>query len=311
MIVIHDLGDWAGGIGSLVTIGAFDGVHLGHQALIRQLVGQARSLGCQAALVTFHPHPAEVLNDRRDPLYLTTPEEKVPLVESLGVDVMAVLPFTRQLADTSAAHFLGRIGDALHLRELWVGPNFALGRSREGDIPALRALARAMEFELRVVAPLTEGGEAITSSRIRQLVLAGRVRDAGRLLGRRYSVTGQVEHGDHRGRTLGFPTANLAVPPERIMPPNGVYAAYARANGQCHGAVMSWGVRPTFGHNERLLEIHLLDFDGDLYGADLTAEFVEWLRPELTFDGPQALIAQMHEDSARAQRILDSEDKAR
>jgi riboflavin kinase/FMN adenylyltransferase len=154
------------------------------------------------------------------------------------------------------------------------------------------------------------GGEVVTSSRIRQLVLAGRIREAAHLLGRFYSIVGEVVHGDHRGRRLGFSTANLQVQTERIMPPNGVYVGYAWVGGHRYGTVMSIGVRPTFGDNERLLEVHLLDFDGDLYGTDLKVEFSERLRPEVKFDSVQALIAQMHEDKAQAQDILAAEGKA-
>jgi riboflavin kinase/FMN adenylyltransferase len=252
-----------------------------------------------------------VLEGREGPIYLTTPEEKALLLEDLGVDVMVVLPFSRQLVRTPAADFVGELCGALRMHELWVGPNFALGRDREGDVPALRLLGRDMGFDVHLVQPLTDGGETITSSRIRQLVLSGEVREAALLLGRFYGVTGRVLHGDHRGRTLGFPTANLAIPAERIMPPNGVYAGYAQAGDRSHGVVMSWGVRPTFGDNERLLEVHLFDFDGDLYGAELKVEFVEWLRAELAFDGAPALISQMHRDAARARKILAGQGSAR
>jgi riboflavin kinase/FMN adenylyltransferase len=196
------------------------------------------------------------------------------------------------------------------MRELWVGPRFALGHDRQGDIPTLDALGRDLGFKLRVVDPLMCGGEVVTSSRIRQLVLAGRIREAAHLLGRFYSIVGEVVHGDHRGRRLGFSTANLQVQTERIMPPNGVYVGYAWVGGHRYGTVMSIGVRPTFGDNERLLEVHLLDFDGDLYGTDLKVEFSERLRPEVKFDSVQALIAQMHEDKAQAQDILAAEGKA-
>jgi len=318
MRIIHDLTHSATSTDSVVTIGAFDGVHLGHQALISQLVARAQLLGCQAALITFHPHPSAVLasagadepGGRPSPRYLTTPAEKATILEGLGIDLLAILAFTHQMANTQASDFLAQVCNALAMRELWVGPRFALGHDRQGDIPTLRALGRDLGFELRVVEPLITGGEVITSSRIRRLVLAGRIRETAHLLGRFYSIAGEVVHGDHRGRLLGFSTANLEIQAERIVPSNGVYVGYAWVGEERHGTAMSIGVRPTFGVHERLLEVHLLDFDGDLYGTDLRVEFVERLRPEVRFDSAQALITQMHRDKAQARDILAAEDQA-
>jgi len=311
MVVVHDLPPSITDSDSVVTIGAFDGIHLGHQALIRQLVNRARTLRCQAALITFHPHPAEVLPNREAPRYLTTLSEKLAILEELGIDLVAVLAFTRQLAGTSAEDFLAQVCEALHMRELWVGPQFALGRDREGDIPRVRTLGPAMGFTLQVAEPVRVGGERVTSSRIRKLVLEGKVREAARLLGRFYSVTGRVVHGDHRGRTLGFPTANLKVEAQRIMPPDGVYAGYGWAQGERYETVMSLGRRPTFGKSERMLEVYLFDFRGDLYGMDLKVEFVARLRSEVKFESVQALVAQIRRDKARAQEVLAVEDEAR
>ncbi|MEA3344926.1 MAG: bifunctional riboflavin kinase/FAD synthetase [Chloroflexota bacterium] len=312
MKIISDLTHLTVSLNSVVTIGAFDGVHLGHQALIRRLIARARELRCQAALITFHPHPSEVLTGRRAPRYLTTPEEKAAILGELGVDLLAVLPFTRRMARTSASDFLAQTSSALHMRELWVGPQFALGRDREGDIPALRSLGRRLGFRLRVVEPVTNGGELVTSSRIRELVRSGRVRKAGRLLGRPYSVVGNVVGGDHRGKRLGFPTANLKVPVERLLPSDGVYSGYVWVGDERYRAVMNIGFRPTFdGHEHssvpRTLEAHLFDFNGDLYGADLKVEFVKYLRSEVKFDSIEALIAQMQEDKAQTQEILTAE----
>ena len=315
MIVIHDLTHSITDSCSVATIGVFDGVHLGHQALICQLVTQAQVLRCQAALITFHPHPAEVLSGSVFPRYMTTPSEKAVILEKLGIDLLAILAFTRQMANTSAVDFLTQVCHVLHVREIWVGPQFALGHDRQGNIPALRELGRTLGFNLQVMEPLRcgpgdNGGELVTSSRIRRLVLAGKMREAAQLLGRFYSVMDEVAHGDHRGRTLGFPTANLEVPEDRIMPPDGVYAGYGWVGEKRHEAVMSLGVRPTFGDHERLLEVYLLDFDVDLYGTDLRVEFVARLRPEMKFDSAQTLIAQMYQDKAQAREILAAEGKA-
>lgn len=310
MKIIYDLADSSTGPRSVVTIGAFDGVHLGHQALIRQLVTRARALTCQATLITFHPHPSQVLTGSTARRYLTTPGEKVAILERLGIDLLAIVAFTHQVANASASGFVAQVCTALRMRELWVGPQFALGRGREGDIPTLLALGRRLGFELYVVEPVLHEGEPVASSRIRELVLAGRVREAARLLGRFYSVVGEVVHGDRRGELLGFPTANLKVRAERIIPPDGVYVGYAWVGEDRYPAVMNVGVRPTFGEHERLLEAHLLDFDGDLYGTDLLVEFGECLRPETRFDSAQELIAQIHKDSAQAREILAAEAEA-
>jgi len=318
MRIICDLARLGVSLDSVVTIGAFDGVHLGHQALIRQLVARAQSHHWQAVVITFHPHPSEVLaptssveqTGRMVSLYLTTPAEKAAILERLGIDLLVVLAFTRQTANTQARDFLAQVCSSLRMRELWVGPHFALGRDRQGDIPTLRALGCVLGFELRVMEPLLSEGELVTSSRIRELVQAGRMREAARLLGRSYSIVGKVVQGDHRGQLLGFPTANLEVRAERIMPPQGVYAGYACVGQQRYGAVMNIGVRPTFGNQECLLEVHLLDFAGDLYSTDLTVEFVDRLRPEMKFDSVQALIAQMCKDRDQARDILAAEGGA-
>ena len=310
MKIIYDLADSSTRLDSVVTIGAFDGAHVGHQVLIRQLVARARALGCQAALITFYPHPSEVLTGPAASRYLTTPGEKAAILERLGIDLLVILAFTRRIARTSASEFLAQVCNALRMRELWVGSQFALGYGRKGDILTLLALGRTLGFELHVVQPVLYEGELVTSSRIRELVLAGRVREAARLLGRFYSVVGEVVHGDDRGRLLGFPTANLKVRAERIVPLNGVYVGYAWVGEERHQAVMNVGVRPTFEDDERLLEAHLLNFDGDLYGTDLLVEFVERLRPETRFDSPEELIAQMHNDTARGREILAAEAEA-
>jgi len=304
MKIISDLAQPSSDLDSVVTIGAFDGVHLGHQSLIRRLVARARTLHCQAVLITFHPHPSEVLTGRKVPRYLTTPGEKAALLERLDIDLLAILAFTPQLARTTASEFVAQLCNALGMRELWVGPNFALGHKREGDIPTLHKLGQKLGFKLRVVEPVVNEGRVITSSWIRELVIRGEVEKAARLLGRLYSVVGEVVHGDHRGRLLGFPTANLKVRAERITPLNGVYAGYGWVGDERHPAVINIGVRPTFADHERLLEAHLLDFDGDLYGTDLMVEFVKRLRPEVKFDSVETLIAQIHRDVARAREIL-------
>ncbi len=294
---------------TVLTIGAFDGVHRGHQHLIRQLVQEARRTQRLAGLITFYPHPNAVLFPYNPTYYLTTPGEKAALLERMGLDVLAILPFDRKMAQTPARDFVEMICRHLHMAELWVGADFALGRNREGDVAALEAMGRELGFAVRVVEPLTWRGEPISSTRIRSLLLKGRVREAAELLGRYPSVSGEVVRGSLRGRCLGFPTANLRVRPERAIPADGVYAAYARLGEERYQGVANIGVRPSFEiAGERLVEIHILDFERDIYGCDLVVEFVERLRSERRFERVEELVAQIKRDIAQARRILAEEE---
>jgi riboflavin kinase/FMN adenylyltransferase len=289
---------------TILTIGTFDGVHRGHQALIGQVVSRARETDRLAALMTFHPHPAAVLAPDRAPRYLTTPGEKIALLEGLGVDLVVLLPFNRQTANTSARDFMEAVARHLRLRELWIGADFALGHNREGDVPRLRELGQEMGYEVHVVEAITEDGRTISSSRIRELLREGRVGEAMDLLGRYPSVSGEVVVGAQRGHTLGFPTANLAVRPERAVPADGIYAVFAVLGEECLPAVANVGVRPTFDNGERTVEAYILDFDRDIYGCDLVVEFVARLREERRYEHVRDLIAQIERDEEAAREIL-------
>lgn len=298
---------------TVLTIGAFDGVHRGHQALIQAVVDRARATNRLAALITFHPHPALVLaRDLSAPaqaFYLTTPGEKLVLLEGLGLDVVALLPFDRELANTSARDFMRSVSQHLRAREIWVGPDFGLGRKKEGNVARLRELGREMGYELTVFQPvvdLANGQTTISSSRIRALLREGRVDQVAEMLGRHFSISGEVVTGAHRGRRLGFPTANLQVRAERALPANGVYAVYAVLGDISYPAVANVGVRPSFDSGPRTIETHILDFDDDIYGCDLKVEFVARLRDERRFDTPDALVAQVRRDSQTARSILHS-----
>ncbi len=292
---------------TVLTIGVFDGVHLGHQALIGDIVGRARATDRLAALVTFHPHPAAVLAPDRAPQYLTTPGEKVALLEGLGLDLMVLLPFDRCVAAMPAFDFMEALSRHLRVRELWVGAGFALGRNREGDTMRLRQLGQELGYNIHVVEPLLDGGETISSSRIRALLRGGSVEEAARLLGRYPSLSGEVVSGAQRGRGLGFPTANLQIRPERAVPADGVYAVFALLGSERYQAVVNVGMRPSFDNGQRTVETHLFDFDHDIYGCDLVIEFVTRLRPERKFADIADLVTQIQLDSAEARRILDSE----
>ncbi|MBN1659084.1 MAG: bifunctional riboflavin kinase/FAD synthetase [Anaerolineae bacterium] len=292
---------------TILTIGAFDGVHRGHQALIAGVIERARATGRKAALMTFHPHPAVILAPARAPKYLTTPGEKIALLEALGLDLVVLLPFNHEVANMTARDFMERVGERLGLRELWVGADFALGRGREGDVKRLRELGQELGYRVHVVPPVVEGGVPISSSRIRSLIQQGAVAEAARLLGRYPSVSGEVVSGARRGRQLGFPTANLEVRDERAVPANGVYAVFALLGTTRYPAVANVGVRPSFDDGERTVETYLFDFDQDIYGCDLVVEFVARLRKERRFGAIDELIAQIERDSRQARQVLAAE----
>jgi riboflavin kinase / FMN adenylyltransferase len=290
---------------SLVTVGAYDGMHLGHQHLISQMTHAASAQGNSTVVVTFFPRPQAVLAPHIPTRYLTMPEERAELLAQLDIDVTAILPFTRELAQMPAEEFVHRMVVDLQMRELWVGPDFALGRQRQGDIPALRQMGADMGFRLNVIQPLMHNEYAISSTRIRALIEAGDVQAAAALLGRFPSVRGTVTHGDNRGRTLGFPTANIVPSAEMVVPAQGVYACFAHLDSNPWMAVTNIGSRPTFSNGiENTIEAHLLHFNGDLYGKTLKIDLVDFLRPERRFDSAENLIEQVTHDARMAEEIL-------
>lgn len=293
---------------SVLTIGSYDGIHRGHKRIIAELKQAAAAYGVPAAMVTFYPRPkvvlgrAEVSTD-----YLTTVPEKLWLLEKLGLDIVAILPFSKEFAQTPAEIFVRQLVDAFHPRELWVGPNFKLGKGRAGDIPSLREMGTELGFSVSVIDEELADGEIISSTRIRAEMAAGNVREVTRLLGAYPFLRGKVLHGAKRGRTIGFPTANIAVPPEKLLPANGVYAVWISFNGQRLPAVANIGVRPTFNETERTVEVHIFDFSEMIYDRTVHVEWVERLRAEQKFDGIESLMAQIRQDSARAREILAAE----
>lgn len=289
---------------SVVTIGAFDGLHLGHRELLVQLVRQARSTQRLSVVVTFDPLPREVLAPESNMTCLMTIEDKVKLLEAWGLDIAIVLPFTVELSRTSARDFVQLLCQHLHLTELWVGWDFALGRGRTGDVAALQRFGQAMGFVVHVVEPVQDGEVVISSTEIRKLIGAGRVREAAEMLGRYHILKGRVIHGDGRGRRLGYPTANLDVFSHCAVPAHGVYAVYASFAGTRHSGVANIGIRPTFGPGKTTIEVHILNFQGQIYGQEMSIEFVDHLRSERRFANQEALCGQIVEDVARAREIL-------
>jgi riboflavin kinase/FMN adenylyltransferase len=292
-----------------LTIGAFDGVHRGHQALLSRLVAHARACGRASVVVTFFPHPSVVLRGRRPSFYLSTPEEKGEYLATLGIDALVTHPFDHEVAAIRAADFVAALVRHARLVELWCGADFALGHNREGNVDFLRAAGARHGFTVEVQPPVLVDGEVISSTRIRQTLRDGAVEQAARLLGRPFRVAGQVVEGAKRGRQLGIPTANLAIWDERATPAVGVYACRAH-HGAWHGpAVVNIGFRPTFegGEARPVVEAHLLDFSGNLYGETLSLDFIARLRPETKFPGVDALLAQIRSDIEQARGILAAE----
>ena len=289
---------------SHATIGSFDGIHRGHQALLKALIAGARAAGAASVLVTFEPHPRCVIDPDHCPPNLTTLEEKTWLLDQLGLDHIVVIPFTPQIAALSAAAFMERLLRGMELRRMVVGQNHRFGHGQRGDPAFLRRLGARHGFSLDVAPTLLRGREPVSSSRIRRLVLLGQVRAAAQLLGRDYFIRSTVEHGAKRGRQLGFPTANLQIAPNKLLPANGIYVARVDLEGATYAGALSVGFRPTFGGNSVTVEVFILDFDADIYGRLLTAWFVQRLRGEKRFASVPALQQQMARDVENARRIL-------
>lgn len=294
---------------SWITIGSFDGVHLGHQALIKELVKQAHAAGDSAIVITFWPHPSTFF--KRAPLAysLTCPGEREQLLLNLGVDQVFTLAFDQALADLSAVQFMLNLKEKLDIKTLVAGPNFALGKGREGTLEKLAEISQQIGFSLEIAQPITTPEGMVSSSQVRTDLRDHRVHEAGQKLGRPYRLSGMVVHGEHRGTGLGVPTANLDVPPERLIPANGVYVTRALVNDKVYASVTNIGVRPTFENPLPVprIEPHILDMQDQLYQQQLTLEFIEFLRPEIKFDNSQQLVAQIQKDITRTREIFSAE----
>jgi riboflavin kinase/FMN adenylyltransferase len=308
---LHDLDELPRGLRFVLVVGMFDGVHRGHQLVLRTAVEAAAAESANALALTFDPHPAAVLGRGAPPL-LCDGQEKLERMAELGVDITVVCPFDRRFADQPPHDFLARLAHGRQLRAVVMTPETAFGRGRSGTLAAVEQLAPEIGFHVVHAPELGLGGDRVSSSRIRAALAAGQLAEARRLLGRDYAVIGTVVRGDGRGRQLGYPTANLAFADQVALPPDGIYAVRASWGGRsvtrpAHHAdgVASLGVRPTFGGGARTLEAYLFDFDGDLYNQRLRLAFVRRQRGERRFSSVAELIAQMDRDSQRARRILD------
>jgi riboflavin kinase/FMN adenylyltransferase len=288
--------------GTVVTVGTFDGVHLGHMAVLREIARRARAGGRKSVLVTFEPHPLVVVNPQAAPPELTTGPERREVLALTELDYVVFLRFDRRLADYSPERFvrevlIGRCG----MRELVIGHDHGFGRGRSGDVETLRRLGASDGFAVDVVQPVELGGHAVSSTAIRRAVAGGDLRTAARLLGRPYTVSGRIVPGEGRGRTLGIPTINLGqIPGRKLLPPDGVYAARVEWAGGRAGGMLNQGPRPTFGELRRGIEVHLFGVDLDLYGQWVRVEWVERLRDVRRFASPAQLQEQLQRDRAAA-----------
>jgi riboflavin kinase/FMN adenylyltransferase len=295
-----------------LTIGTFDGVHVGHQEIVRGLAAGAHATRSQAVVVTFHPHPAAVVRKQAVPNLLTMPDERAEYLSEAGADVVIIQPFDQQVAGTSAVDFLTLLKKHLGFNHFWVGYDFTLGHNREGDVDRLRELGHTLDYEIKVIPPVQADGHIISSSYIRGLLREGKVAQAAQELGRMYRISGDVIKGDGRGRALGIPTANLMLPHEKFIPGAGVYACIARVGALSLPAAVNIGVRPTFDGETggTHIEAHLLDYEGDLYGQQVSLHFLAHLRGEKKFASIQALIEQVQADIQKTRELAEEHIQA-
>ncbi|MFP3882166.1 MAG: bifunctional riboflavin kinase/FAD synthetase [Actinomycetota bacterium] len=286
---------------SSLTIGVLDGVHKGHRALLSRL-----DPTMVPTVLTFEPHPVEVLQPGTPPRLITTIDERIELLDAAGVERVGVLDLA-EIKELPPEEFVQSVLlERLDTGHLVVGDDFRFGRDRSGDVELLKTLGTRLGFNTVSIELIDEGEEAVSSSRIRRLIEAGRVSQAAHLLGSLFRITNTVVDGDKRGSDIGFPTANLRPPDRKVIPATGIYACFVLVGDRRYDAAVSVGVRPTFGGGELLIEAFILDFEGNLYGEQITVEFVEYTRPELAFDGVDELVDQMNEDVSRVRAILET-----
>ena len=290
---------------SHLTIGVFDGVHRGHQEIVHRLVHGARAQGTPAVVLTFDPHPANILSEREIQC-LTTVEERADLLGDLGADFVITQRFTHELSNVSARDYMDRLKQSLGIKHLLIGYDFALGRNREGNASRLSELGMEQGYTVEVIHAVGDESGVISSTEIRKLVRTGNVAEAANLLGHRYAVSGAVIHGEGRGKKLGYPTANIDYPKQKVIPSNGIYACWAHLGSERLMAATNIGFNPTFTPERRIpsVEAYLLDFERDFYGEELKLEFVSRLRDELKFDSTEALIGKIAEDVDRTRKLL-------
>jgi riboflavin kinase / FMN adenylyltransferase len=287
-----------------VALGNFDGVHLGHQQILKRTVETAHRKGRDAVVYTFDPHPRLVLRLVPEIPRITTPRERADILEHLGIDVLVLAEFTREFAMQTPEEFVQNVlAEELGTRNLFIGENYRFGKGRSGTPQTLKKMAPELGFTVHVVPPVRIDDTVVSSSRIREYLIHGDIREANLLLGREFTIEGRVIHGHHRGKAIGFPTANIK-PEVKLHPPEGVYAVYCRTDEGIHKGVMNIGSNPTFRDRRVSYEVHILDFDQDLYGQNIRVYLVERLRPEMKFSGVEELKEQIQRDVDRSRGII-------
>jgi riboflavin kinase/FMN adenylyltransferase len=289
---------------TLLAIGVFDGVHAGHRYLLKQLQKRAAEKHLLSGVLTFNPHPQSVLHPDDQLPWLSNLEDRVTTLQQLGVNIVAVLTFTPELAQLTAQDFMSLLKKYLKMRGIMVGPDFALGRGGEGNISLLRTLGNQMEFSVEVIPPYTINGELVSSTLIRQALIQGDMKRVEKLMGHHFYLRGKVITSDKRGRALGFPTANLESKPQQALPNNGIYATITHVDGKQFPSATNIGTRPTFGEGQRMVETHLLNYKGNLYSKEIRVEFVQKLRDEKRFASSEELKTQIEKDVRKVQALL-------
>ncbi len=289
---------------TLLTIGVFDGVHLGHKYLLSQLTKQAKEQDLISGVVTFDRHPHEVLAPQTKLPFLTDLAQRINLLKNEGIDAILTLPFTRELAQLSSRQFVSLLKKYLRMRGMVIGADFALGQNREGNADVLRSLGQDMGFSVTVIPPIMINGEVVSSTTIRNALADGDMKRVSNLIGRPFSLNGRVTTGAGRGVGLGFPTANLDIDPRQALPADGVYATWTDIDGQAYQSMTNIGQRPTFGGNQRVVEVYILDYHNNLYGRELKIDVLERLRGEKQFATPEELKKQITEDIKQGRAIL-------
>jgi riboflavin kinase/FMN adenylyltransferase len=294
---------------TFLTIGVFDGVHAGHRYLLDKLQQRAAERSLLSGVVTFNPHPQSVLHPGSQLPWLSNLEDRIKAFQELGVDTVVVLTFTPRVAELSARDFMSLLKKYLNMRGVMVGPDFALGRGREGNINLLRTLGNEMQFSVEVILPYTIDGQVVSSTLIRQALIQGDMKRVEKLMGRHFHLKGKVVTSAKRGRLLGFPTANLEIKPQQALPDNGIYATLTQVDGKAFPSATNIGSRPTFGEGRKMVETHLLNYEGTLYGKEIRIEFVQRLRDEQRFPSPEELKTQIEKDVREVQVLLAKDSK--
>jgi len=293
------------GDNSVVTIGNFDGVHLGHQALLKEVIAKAQRVGGESVVLTFDPHPLTVVAPQRQLQFLTTLDEKLSLFEQAGIAHVICLEFSPQLAEISPEAFVKDLLNArIGVRDVFVGSTFRFGKDRAGTIKDLTQLGPKLGFHVTPITPIRHCGDIVSSSTIRTCIHEGRVSEAADFLGRQHTISGVVQQGERNGTAMGYPTANLSLPPQRVIPSNGVYATIATVDGTSYHSVSYIGTRPTFHGTERLLEVHIFDLKADLYGKHMTVGFSKQVRGDMVFSNATDLARQIEDDVRYARQSL-------